>query len=69
MESQTKEILKHLKKGKTITALEALKLFGCLRLAARIVDIHAMGYDTARQMVNVKGRSNKVARYSLVGSK
>lgn len=38
-ESQNKQILAHLRQGKTITSLEALNLFHCLRLASRICDI------------------------------
>lgn len=34
--SQEKRITAHMLKGKTITSLQALKLFGCLRLASRI---------------------------------
>ena len=38
-ESQKKRIFAHLMDGKRITSLEALKLFGCMRLASRISDI------------------------------
>jgi len=38
-ESQTKQIYEYLKGGNKITALEALRRFGCLRLSARIYDI------------------------------
>ena len=37
--SQKSRILAYLKKGNRITSLEALHLFGCLRLASRIADL------------------------------
>ena len=45
MDSQTTEILSHLKQHKTITAIEALKLYGCFRLAARIYDLAQAGNE------------------------
>ena len=38
-ESQNKRILDYLKKGNRLTSLEALSMFGCMRLASRISDI------------------------------
>lgn len=38
-ESQNAAILRHLQKGKSITAIEALKKFDCFRLASRIHDL------------------------------
>ena len=38
-ESQNKRIFAYLMEGHRITSLEALKLFGCMRLASRISDI------------------------------
>lgn len=37
--SQKARILAYLQKGNRITSLEALHLFGCLRLASRIADL------------------------------
>lgn len=37
--SQTQKIKDYLLKGKTLTALQALKKFGCLRLASRINEL------------------------------
>jgi hypothetical protein len=42
--SHTSQILAHLEKGNTLTALEALKLFGCMRLSARIYDLKDLGW-------------------------
>jgi len=55
MKSQNDLILEHLKKGKTLTSLQALEKFGCFRLASRIVDLHKRGIDVkARTMVSNK---------------
>lgn len=43
-EAQNKQILKHLQDGNTLTGMEALNLFGCFRLPARILNIKQMGY-------------------------
>ena len=61
--SQTHQILRHLKKGRTITALEALEKFGCLRLAARINDLKNDGHSISTAMV-ARG-DKRVARYQL----
>lgn len=37
--SQNAKILAHLQGGGRITSLEALRMFGCLRLASRIADL------------------------------
>jgi len=65
--SQTSRILSHLLEGKSITALEALDLYGCLRLSARIKDIEIRyGFTPSRDRVQVKNREGKevyVTRY------
>jgi hypothetical protein len=43
--SQNHWIAKHLKEGKTLTSLDALRLFGCLRLSGRIYDLRKKGLD------------------------
>tara|TARA_R100001510_G_C7625744_1_gene185637 strand:- start:159 stop:368 length:210 start_codon:yes stop_codon:yes gene_type:complete len=57
--SQNKVIIKHLKKHRTINPLQALNLYGCFRLAARISDIRDMGYTINTQYEHDK-RTNKV---------
>lgn len=43
--NQNEMILEHLKAGNSITPLEALDLFGCFRLSARIKDLRDSGYE------------------------
>lgn len=49
--SQNEAILKHLKSGKTLTALEALHQFGCLALHSRISDLRQMGHNILGPMI------------------
>jgi hypothetical protein len=51
-EPQTRKILNYLQSGNTITALKALSLFSCMRLAARIYDIGRLGYVVRREKVS-----------------
>lgn len=53
-ETQAAQIIKHLKKGKKITSLEALKMFGCSRLGARVLELKEIGHDIQGKMINVK---------------
>ncbi len=62
-ESQKKAILKWLKDGNTITALQALKMFGCMRLASRINNLKNDGFIISREMIEVNGK--RVAKYWL----
>ncbi len=50
-------------KGYTITQLDALKMFGCFRLSARISDLKDQGFDIVTKMVKVNDK--RVAQYSL----
>lgn len=63
-QSQTVKILNHLKKGYKITPLEALKLFGCFRLGARIWELKKEGYKVASHLVKKNGKY--VAEYEMI---
>lgn len=47
--TQNEMILEHLMKGRSITPLEALSLYGSLRLGARIYDIERRGIRVRRE--------------------
>lgn len=49
--TQREAIEKHLLSGRAITALEALKKFGSLRLGARIWELKRDGMNIRKQMV------------------
>ena len=62
--TQTQQILQHLKQGNTLTPIEALNLFGCFRLGARIYDLKDMGYNIETEMVTQNRKT--FARYRLI---
>ena len=43
--SQEKKILEYLLAGNTLTPIEALNMFGCFRLGARICELRQRGYE------------------------
>lgn len=61
-------IIKYLKQNKSITSLEAFKLFGCTRLSGRIFDLKKQGYNIVSEMETVPTRNGtaRVAVYRLV---
>jgi len=65
VKTQNQEILAHLKKGESITANQAIKLFRCFRLAARIADLRAQGNEIVSQERKMKSkRSGRTIRYA-----
>jgi hypothetical protein len=64
--SQNREILEYLESGKTLTPAEALEMFGCFRLAARINDLRTVGYRIKTRVIRY--RRAKFAEYRLVDS-
>lgn len=65
--TQCSAILEHLKKGLSITPLEALNLCGCFRLAARIHDLRDQGNDIVTDTVTTQS-GKKVASYRLAST-
>lgn len=63
--TQCNRILDYMKKGFAITQMEALQMFGCRSLAARIWDLrHSCGIDiTTEHVENEKGKY--IAQYTL----
>ncbi len=62
---QTNVILEHLESGKTLTPLQALHFFGCLRLSARILDLKDAGHNIKTTMIKLS-TGKRVAQYELV---
>lgn len=65
MKSQNELILAHLKKH-TITPIQALELFGCLRLSGRIKNLRDQGYNIVTTMVWNGDQTKRFARYKLI---
>jgi hypothetical protein len=64
--TQNTAILTHLRAGHGLTSLEALQMFGCSRLAARIADLKGAGYAITSTMVTLPN-GKRVASYRLEG--
>lgn len=62
--SQTTAILETLQRGESLTALDALRQHGCLRLAGRVWELRNMGYNVTAKLVDVGG-GKRVAEYRL----
>lgn len=61
--SQEQQILNHLKNRGSLTPLDALKKFNCLRLASRIKDLRYEGFKITTIMV--EEHDKRYARYVL----
>lgn len=61
--SQNESICRYLARGKTLTSLSAVRLFGCLRLGARVHELQKRGFRIRSEIVAVSG-GKRVARYS-----
>jgi hypothetical protein len=62
-DSQTALIKGWLLNGYSITQLDALNMFGCFRLSARIANLREEGLDILTEMVNVNDK--RIAKYYL----
>jgi hypothetical protein len=62
-DSQTALIKGWLLNGRSITQLDALNMFGCFRLSARIANLREEGFDIVTDMVNVNDK--RIAKYYL----
>ena len=63
MKSQTELIKQHLQSGRSITPLQALRMYGCMRLGARIYDLRRQGLNITSHLVR-QGRK-QFSEYSL----
>jgi len=61
--SQIQLIRQHLEDGHAITAMMALNMFDCFRLAARIADLRNQGLDIITRKITRSGKN--FASYSL----
>ena len=62
--TQCNMIANYLERGFSITSLEALQMFGCMRLASRICDLRERGYEI--NTCKIKTETGKwVTEYSL----
>lgn len=63
--SQCFDILMWLRSNGSITPIQAIDEFGCLRLAARVNELRSMGHDIASEKMRTRN-GKYVAKYHLV---
>ena len=63
-ETQFKNVLRHMLTVGPITGLEALRLYGCFRLPARIAEIKKAGLIVHKRTININGK--RIAEYRVV---
>lgn len=69
--TQCEHILRHMQDFGSITQAEAIAEYGCYRLAARIADLKAAGYNISSRIETGKNRYGErisFARYTLEGT-
>jgi uncharacterized SAM-dependent methyltransferase len=66
-ESQAEQIKKYLRAGNKLTPIEALNLFGCFRLGARIHDLKSYkhGHMTIKMELVKTANGKHVAQYFI----
>lgn len=62
--TQTEKILDYMQKYGSITPLDAMREFGCMRLASRICDIKRQGVKVNRVIELSKNRNGDTVRYA-----
>lgn len=65
MTTQCEKILRHLKDFGSITAMEAMQEYGCMRLAARISDLRANGVAIVSETVAGKNRYGETTHFAI----
>ena len=67
--TQCERIIQFIEENGSITQLDALREFGCMRLASRISDLKKMGYAVDKRMEKSKNRYGdpiSYARYTII---
>jgi len=64
-ESQKAKILEHLTRYKHISPFEAMNLYGCMRLASRILELKNDGHEIKKTMLKNTASGKSHAVYAL----
>lgn len=62
--TQCERILQYIEENGSITQLDALREFGCMRLASRMCDIKKMGYAVTKRMEKSNNRYGDPITYA-----
>lgn len=63
--TQCEKILQYMNEYGGITPIDALREFGCMRLASRITDLKRSGVPIKKEMVSAKNRKGETVRFAL----
>ena len=61
--SQCERILRYIEENGSISSLEAMREFGCMRLASRMCDIKKMGYAVQKEREKAQNRYGETIHY------
>lgn len=62
--TQCEKVLRHLREFGTITPMDAIREYGCLRLGARICDLRRDGHQIKSKIVTGRNRFGEVTHYA-----
>lgn len=62
--TQCDRILQYIEENGSITSLDAMREFGCMRLASRMCDLKRQGYPVKVEMENSKNRYGEPISYA-----
>ena len=62
--SQSERILNYIEENGSITQMDALREFGCMRLASRICDLRKAGFNIVSQSEQAKNRYGENISYA-----
>ena len=63
--SQISDVIKHLRKYKTITSYEAIKKYGATRLSGIIYILRERGFGIETEMIQGKNRYDHMTNYAI----
>lgn len=62
--TQCEKIIDYMDTEGSITPLDALREFGCMRLASRISDLRRRGWKITREFETAKNKAGEPVRYA-----
>ena len=68
-DTQCDRILRYMQERGSITPVDAMREFGCMRLAARIGDLRKAGHDIKDQWASSENRWGETVRFKAYGLK
>lgn len=63
-QTQREKVLSYLREWGSITTLDALREFGCMRLATRVFELKRQGYNIATVIERAENKSGEIVHYA-----